>query len=135
MNNFPDKDTIARLRAQYPPGTRVEFISMNDPYSKLEPGERGFVSEVDDIGTVHISWDSGSSLGAAYGADQIKAVSYITDTIREQIIALANIGKYNMLDCIAVQRLAFENDFYETVNLIEEDRALYIRFVLSGYRG
>jgi hypothetical protein len=60
---------------------------------------------------------------------------YITEKIREQIIALANIGTYNMLDCIAIQRLAFENDFYETVNLIEEDRVLYVRFILSGYRG
>jgi hypothetical protein len=45
---------------------------MDDPYSKLKPGDQGTVSFVDDIGTIHINWDSGSSLGAAYGVDMIR---------------------------------------------------------------
>jgi len=45
---------------------------MNDPYSKLKPGDQGTVSFVDDIGTVHINWDCGSSLGVGYGIDVIR---------------------------------------------------------------
>lgn len=69
---FPSKETVFRLKEQYPPGTRVELIYMDDPYSKLKPGDQGTVSFVDDIGTVHINWDCGSSLGVAYGIDVIR---------------------------------------------------------------
>jgi len=60
------------LRERYPEGCRVELVSMNDPYSRLKPGDQGEVVMVDDIGTVHVRWDCGSSLGVAYGEDQIK---------------------------------------------------------------
>lgn len=65
-----DKKTLEKLRKQYPPGTRVELVKMNDPYNtKLTPGSKGTVVNVDDIGTIHISWDCGSSLGVIYGKD------------------------------------------------------------------
>lgn len=51
MNNFPSKDIVERLRKQYPSGTRVELIHMNDPYSKLRSGDQGTVDFVDDTGT------------------------------------------------------------------------------------
>lgn len=69
---FPAKEVVARTREAYPAGCRVELVFMDDPYSKLLPGERGTVRFVDDTATVFVSWDSGSGLGAAYGADQIK---------------------------------------------------------------
>ena len=72
--NFPSKETVASVRVQYPKGARVELVYMNDPYSKLSPGDRGDVTCVDDTGTVHIAWDCGSSLGAVYGEDVIKLV-------------------------------------------------------------
>ena len=71
MNTFPPRSIIERLRIQYPAGCRVELVSMNDPYTKLRPGDQGKVIAVDDIGTVHIAWDNGSSLGVAYGEDVI----------------------------------------------------------------
>lgn len=72
MNNFPSRETVECIRKQYPTGARVELVSMNDPYSKLKPGDQGTVNFVDDIGTVFIKWDCGSSLGAAYGEDVIR---------------------------------------------------------------
>jgi hypothetical protein len=72
VRGFPSKETVQRLRAEYPPGTRVELIRMDDPYATLKPGDQGTVSFVDDIGTIHIKWDCGSSLGAAYGVDMIR---------------------------------------------------------------
>ena len=69
---IPSKETIARLRDQYPEGTRVELISMDDPYSSLRPGERGTVSFVDDTGTIFTNWDNGSGLGIVYGVDYVK---------------------------------------------------------------
>ena len=62
---------LKQLREQYPVGTRVELIYMNDPYNrKLVPG-----SWVDDMGTVHVSWDCGSSLRLIPGEDAWKKVT------------------------------------------------------------
>ena len=68
--NHIDKTTLESIRKQFPKVTRVELIKMNDPYNKkLCPGSQGTVVSVDDIGTIHISWDFGSSLGVVYGED------------------------------------------------------------------
>ena len=45
---------------------------MDDPYSRLKPGDRGTVKSVDDTGTVFVSWDCGSGLGVVYGEDEIR---------------------------------------------------------------
>ena len=47
---------------------------MDDPYTKLQPGDQGTVRCVDSIGTVFVDWDCGSGLGIAYGVDHIKKV-------------------------------------------------------------
>jgi hypothetical protein len=71
-NGFPNQVTVERVRTAYPFGCRVELISMDDPYAKLKPGERGTVRCVDSIGTVFVDWDCGSGLGIAYGVDHIR---------------------------------------------------------------
>ena len=68
------KETLAMLREKYPKGTRVELIHMDDPYTRLTAGDKGTVNHVDDMGTIHISWDCGSILGAVYGEDIIKII-------------------------------------------------------------
>ena len=74
MHKFPSKETVKQLRKQYPTGTRVELLRMNDPYSRLKPGDTGIVTGVDDIGTIHVNWDCGSSLGIAYGEDKCRKI-------------------------------------------------------------
>ena len=69
------KHIVDRLKAEYPAGTRVELVRMEDEYSRLKPGDKGTVTGVDDIGTIHVSWDCGSSLGVAYGEDLCKKIS------------------------------------------------------------
>ena len=69
------KETLERLRKEYPDGARIELVHMNDPYNtKLFPGARGTVVSVDDIGTVHVQWDCGSSLGVVYGEDRCRVI-------------------------------------------------------------
>ena len=68
------RDTVERIRREYPVGTRVELISMQDEYTKLAAGGKGTVIGVDDIGTIHVNWDCGSCLGIAYGEDLCKKV-------------------------------------------------------------
>ena len=72
-NQFPPRETVERLRREYPIGARVELVSMDDPYNRrLIPGDKGTVRAVDDIGTVFVTWDCGSGLGVVYGVDRIK---------------------------------------------------------------
>jgi hypothetical protein len=51
---------------------RIELISTTDPYTALEPGVRGTVDHIDDIGTIHITWDNGATLGLVPGEDRFK---------------------------------------------------------------
>jgi len=67
-NNFPSRETVARIRSQYPIGCRVELVKMDDPQAP-PIGTKGTVIGVDDIGSVMVSWDSGGSLSVAYGED------------------------------------------------------------------
>lgn len=70
--SFPTQKMIERIKKLYLPGSRVELVQMDDPYSKLAPGERGTVTHVDDTGTVFVNWDCGSALGIIYGVDRIQ---------------------------------------------------------------
>ena len=81
MNDIISKAALAARKERYKPGSRVELVSMNDPYTKLKPGDRGTVRSVDDIGTVFVKWDIGSGLGAAYGEDEIKLVTESEDCV------------------------------------------------------
>ena len=73
--NMPSRETIERLREQYPPGTRVELVRMDDPYNRiLKPGDLGTVEFVDSAGTLVMRWDCGSSLGVVYGEDEVRIV-------------------------------------------------------------
>ncbi|MCM1411054.1 MAG: DUF4314 domain-containing protein [Lachnospiraceae bacterium] len=69
---FPSQEIVERIRKQYPAGAKVELVSMNDPYRDMPPGLKGTVKSVDDTGTVFVSWENGSSLGAVYGEDEIR---------------------------------------------------------------
>jgi len=71
---FPTREQVEKVREEYPKGTLVELVSMDDPYSRLKPGDRGVVDHVDDTGTVFVRWDNGSGLGIVYGEDKIQIV-------------------------------------------------------------
>jgi len=67
-------EVLAHLRDEYPAGTRVELIEMNDPYREMPPGLKGTVQMVDDAGGIQINWDNGSTLAAIHGFDRIRKV-------------------------------------------------------------
>lgn len=64
---------IQFLKDLYLAGTRVKLVEMND--IQAPPiGTLGTVMYVDDIGTIHIKWDNGSTLGAAYPEDRVSKI-------------------------------------------------------------
>lgn len=74
MSIMPSWSVIRQLRNEYPKGTRVMLVDMKDPYVSIPSGTLGTVRCVDDIGTVHVTWDNGSGLGVVYGEDKIVKV-------------------------------------------------------------
>ena len=56
----------------------------------------------------------------------------MNETIFTQIMDIRDSGRVNMFDIPSVQRMAFEMGFYELVCFIEEERAAYVRFILTG---
>ena len=73
MERRPD---IEALRKQYPKGARVELVQMDDKYAP-PIGTRGTVWGVDDIGSIMVHWDNGSSLNVVYGEDYCRVVGRI----------------------------------------------------------
>ena len=71
---IPRKEIVEQLRSEYPEGTRVELVRMDDPQAP-PVGTKGTVQGVDDVGSILVAWDNGSSLGAAYGVDRIRRIS------------------------------------------------------------
>ena len=67
------REEVERLRQQYPSGTVVRLVRMDDIQAP-PVGTKGTVRYVDDIGTIHVSWETGSSLGIVYGMDKIEKV-------------------------------------------------------------
>jgi hypothetical protein len=65
---------IENLRKQYPVGTRVELIGMDDVQAP-PIGTKGTVRGVDDIGSIMVDWDNGSRLSVVYGEDEIRVIS------------------------------------------------------------
>lgn len=73
MFGFPNREIVARLKKEYPAGARVKLLKMNDPYAP-PIGTEGSVLGVDDIGSIMVSWDNGSSLNVVYGEDFVSKI-------------------------------------------------------------
>ncbi len=62
---------LVALRKMFPAGTGVSLVKMND--DQAPPiGTKGKVMCVDDIGTIHVAWENGSTLGVLYGIDTVE---------------------------------------------------------------
>ena len=79
---FPSREIIERLRKEYPVGTRVELVKMDDVQAP-PVGTLGTVKGVDDIGSVLVAWDNGCGLSVAYGEDVCRKVGDTTDGINK----------------------------------------------------
>lgn len=71
---FPNKDTVDRIRKEYPAGTRVELVRMEDVQAP-PVGTKGAVLGVDDTGSLLMRWDTGSGLNVVYGEDIVRKIT------------------------------------------------------------
>ena len=72
MNQHPK--WVEFMREQFPSGTRIRLTEMKDPYAPVPPGTEGVVTGVDDIGTLRMQWDNGSTLGVVPGEDRFSVI-------------------------------------------------------------
>ena len=70
---FPSRAIVERIRKEYPAGTHVELVYMDD-ISAPPAGTIGEVVGVDDVGSLLVRWSNNSSLSVAYGVDIVRKI-------------------------------------------------------------
>lgn len=79
---FVKREVIERLRREYPEGTRVELLCMDDVQAP-PVGTKGTVLAVDDAGSLIMRWDNGSGLNVVFdGGDRVRKLNANKDEIR-----------------------------------------------------
>ena len=69
-----DHKWLEFLREQYPAGSRIKLKEMKDPYDPVKPGTLGTLDCIDDVGTFHVTWDNGRTLGLVIGEDSFSVL-------------------------------------------------------------
>ena len=70
---LPNREIVESIRKDYPAGTRVELVRMEDVQAP-PIGTKGTVTGVDDTGSIMVDWDNGSGLNVIYGEDIVRKI-------------------------------------------------------------
>jgi hypothetical protein len=70
------------MRFQFPQGTRIRLLEMNDPTNPMKPGMKGTVELVDDDGTFYMKWDDGSESPLSYARDRFAVMQFELKTLK-----------------------------------------------------
>lgn len=70
---------IEFYKEHYPRGTRVQLDKMGDDPRPVPAGTKGTVVAVDDIGTLHVKFDNGRSLGICPEVDKFHKITEQTE--------------------------------------------------------
>lgn len=120
MNEYERLSRQAKVvKENYPPGTRIMLLAMEDPFAPVPSGTRGTVKFVDDIGQLHMSWDNGRSLSVVLGEDSFRKLTdkEQQDELRLEAVKEENKG-YNLEDfTVETVNESAENDEVESYNI------------------
>ena len=76
MNKFEaERRKAERLKENYPPGTRIMLLGMDDPYASVPSGTKGTVVHVDDAAQIHMRWDNGRTLALVPSEDSFRKLT------------------------------------------------------------
>ena len=73
MKGFPTKEELEIIRKEYPVGTRVRLVKMDDVQAP-PVGTEGTVCGVDDAGSLIMRWDNGSGLNVVWKEDIVAKI-------------------------------------------------------------
>lgn len=68
------REEVERIKEQYPKGTPIRLYSMEGEQT-VQPGSRGVVDHVDDIGQIHMKWENGSCLALNVEEDRFDIIT------------------------------------------------------------
>ncbi|GHU77117.1 hypothetical protein FACS1894188_10780 [Clostridia bacterium] len=127
------KQEVERVRAEFPPGTRIELPKgMADKYSPIPAGTRGTVTYVDDLLGVGANWDNGSRLNAIYNIDEIRKLTR-SELIKEQARATTKLPNCpNMFSKNEVLEIAIAQGYREFAEFVFNHGDIYGEFILTG---
>jgi len=73
---YPTEAEVEQLRKDFPVGTRVELVRMdNEPNPDIHPGIRGNVEFIDDAGNIRVRWSYGGEVRVIYGVDECRKLT------------------------------------------------------------
>lgn len=90
-------NALDALRGRYPVGTRIRLIHMDDPYTSLKPGDEGTITGVDDLGTLQMIWDTGSTLGLIPGVDNFEIIKENPDCYTGKAVFVRKAANIDVL--------------------------------------
>ena len=64
---------MKHVKVLYPKGTKIKLINMKDKFAPPS-GTIGTVDFVDDIGQIHVKWESDGSLALIIGEDNFEVI-------------------------------------------------------------
>lgn len=130
---FPARAIVERIKREYPSGTRVVLVEMNDPYRTMPEGLKGMCAVW--MIPERSMWIGTTAVTSASSTAKIPAERWwtaMTETIKKQILAVRDTALTNMFDVNMVQRIANDMGFYELVIYLEDHRREYAHFILTG---
>ena len=65
---------VRKIKETYLPGMRIRLLKMDDLQAP-SVGTEGTIQGVDDIGSIMVAWDTGSSLNIVLDEDEIEIIS------------------------------------------------------------
>lgn len=87
-----EQKRAAMTSLNYPPGTRLELISMGNDPDPVPPGTRGTVELVNCLGDIEVKWDNGRSLSLIPGEDSFRKLTMEELEVEQNLAAEQEAG-------------------------------------------